>query len=114
MLYFYNMNFFGSLFSAALQMNMERWVAYGETNEELERFLLLALLNGEKELATRYLNVMKKCAGMDSYSEKYERYIEKTDLLYKENEVYEKAFEKHFRDDFSWYSVSKGKYNPLC
>jgi hypothetical protein len=27
---------------------------------------------------------------MDSYSEKYERYIEKTDLLYKENEVYEK------------------------
>jgi hypothetical protein len=90
MLYFYNMNFFGSLFSAALQMNMERWVAYGETNEELERFLLLALLNGEKELATRYLNVMKKCAGMDSYSEKYERYIEKTDLLYKENEVYEK------------------------
>jgi hypothetical protein len=90
MLYFYNMNFFGSLFSAALQMNMERWVAYGETNEELERFLLLALLNGEKELATRYLNVMKKCAGMDFYSEKYERYIEKTDLLYKENEVYEK------------------------
>jgi hypothetical protein len=31
-----------------------------------------------------------------------------------ENEVYEKAFEKHFCDDFSWYSVSKGKYNPLC
>ncbi len=67
--------FYSSLFSTALQFNMEMWTSYGDDFERLKRFLVLALLNGEDELAKRYIEVMRKTKSMDFVVDKFEKYV---------------------------------------
>lgn len=67
--------FYSSLFSTALQFNMEMWTSYGDDFERLKRFVVLALLNGEDELAKRYIEVMRKTKSMDFVVDQFEKYV---------------------------------------
>ncbi len=61
--------FHGSMFSAGLQMNMEKWTTFGETYEGLRYFPLFALINDEDKLAERYIEVMSKTGVMSNEAE---------------------------------------------
>ncbi len=73
--------FYSSLFSTALQFNMEMWTSYGDDFERLKRFLVLALLNGEDELAKRYIEVMRKTKSMDFVIDQFEKYVDNSQKL---------------------------------
>ncbi len=80
--------FYGSLFSSAVQLNMEDWVIYGETYERLKRFAILALLNNEGDLAHRYIEVMKKTGVLDNDVQEMEKYLFNRKSMYEDNPLY--------------------------
>ena len=80
--------FYGSLFSSAVQLNMEDWVVYGESYERLKRFALLALLNNEGDLAHHYIEVMKKTKCLDDDVQELEKYLFNRKSMYDDNPLY--------------------------
>lgn len=86
--------FHSSFFSLALQMNMEIWTSFGEFNEGLKTFALIALMTGEDALAEKYIRVMKKSAGMEALAEKYDSYLKDKNLMMEEN-PYLRTIQKH-------------------
>lgn len=89
---------YASMFSVAEEMSMEDWVNKGPTNEKLKMFALLALLNEENGLAHRYVDIMKRAAGLSAVANQYEKYIGHKDEFYKENPSYKKLKEHQFTE----------------
>jgi hypothetical protein len=77
--------FYSSFNSLALQMNMEIWTSFGEFNEGLKMFALMALMTDEDNLAKKYIVLMKKSAGLESIAKRYEQYLIDKSLMLKEN-----------------------------
>ncbi len=102
--------FYSSLFSTALQFNMEMWTSYGDDFERLKRFLVLALLNGEDELAKRYIEVMRKTKSMDFVVDKFEKYVGNSQKLL-EVAMYKNLKNHSFREKIS---LDGCKYFQYC
>lgn len=79
--------FYASQLSAAYNMNMEQWATYGFSYEGLQWFVIMSLLNGEDELAKRYIYVMKQTCLAD-LGEKYEKYVGNQDKFFKDYPFY--------------------------
>lgn len=102
--------FYSSLFSTALQFNMEMWTSYGDDFERLKRFLVLALLNGEDELAKRYIEVMRKTKSMDFVIAQFEKYVGNSQKLL-EIPMYKNLIDHSFQEKIA---LDGCKYFQYC
>ena len=95
--YNYDLYFYASFPNAAYLWSMELWVGMGANVYLLKQMALCAMLNGEKELASRYFNLLKQSLFYKKYAEEQERYNNDPDLLM-ENPVY-KRIKDHMPED---------------
>jgi hypothetical protein len=87
-LYYYSeLYFYASFPNVAYFWNMEFWVAMKANVHLLKQMALCAMLNGEKELASRYFNLLKQSLFYKKWAEEQERYNDNPDMLMK-NPVY--------------------------
>ena len=87
-LYYYSELFFHASFpNVAYLWNMEFLVSMGSNFHLLKQMALCAMLSGEKELASKYLNLLKQSLFYKKWAEKQERYNDNPDTLM-ENPVY--------------------------
>jgi len=97
--YYSDLYFHASFLNVAYLWNMEFWVVTGSRFYFLKQMALYAILSGEKELASRYLHLLKQSLFYKKWAEEQERYINDPEIL-KENKVYSQI--KHFipKEDF--------------
>ena len=81
-IYYPDLFFHASHLSSALALNFEQWVTFGETYKALKQFALLALMKGENELATRYINIMKGASALRTLASELEPCVGNLQLLF--------------------------------
>jgi hypothetical protein len=66
---------------------MENMVEYGMNTGDLKYMVKCTLMNGERELAQKYNNVLKKTLFHKQWAEKYQTYIDHPELMLKDEEM---------------------------
>ena len=108
--YFSDFYLYASLPNIAYLWNMEFWVGSGANFYLLKKMAICAMLNGEKELASKYLTLLKESLFYKSWAEKQEKYNNDPDILIK-NPVYKQIKQYMPEEDF----VLPIKYPlPVC
>ena len=91
--------FYASFPNVAYRWNMEYWVGMGANFYLLKQMALCAMLNGEKELASNYFNLLKQSLFHKTWAEKQEQYNDDLDILM-ENPVYKRIKHYMLEEDF--------------
>jgi hypothetical protein len=97
--YYPDLYFHASFINVACFWNMELWTDMGDNFYLLKQMALCAMLNGEKELAAKYFNLLKQSLFYKKWAENRERYNNDPDMLMR-HPVYGQI--KHYmpEDDF--------------
>jgi len=75
--------FYASFTNIAYLWNMEFWVGTGANFHLLKQLALCAMLNGEKELASKYFRLLKQSLFYKTWAEEHEQYNNDHGLLMK-------------------------------
>jgi hypothetical protein len=94
--YYSELYFYASFPNVAYFWNMEFWVAMKSNVDLLKQMTLCAMLNGEKELASKYFNLLKQSLFHKKFAEEQEQY-NNPDMLMK-NPLY-KQLKKYIPEE---------------
>lgn len=113
-------NFYAGLINASYRAAMDQVVMNGPRLYQLKRMALCAIMNQEKELAQKYLDVINKVPFESDFVEKYQPMVEHPELIdqipsfktIKDIFPLEKRFEQNYRSPaFLGYNVGMTKGN---
>jgi hypothetical protein len=100
-LYFYgDLCFYASFPNLSYLWSMEFWVSSGANFYLLKQMALSAMLNEEKELASKYFNLLKQSLFYKKWAEEQERYNDNPGML-AENQVYKHIKQYIPQEDFA-------------
>jgi len=97
--YYSELFFYASFPNVAYFWNMEFLTGVGVNFHLLKQMALCSMLNGEKELASRYLDLLKQSLFYKEWAEKQEQYNNNPDMLMK-NPVYEQMRQYEPKENF--------------
>jgi len=97
--YYSDLYFYASFPNIAYLWSMTYWVGSGGNFYFLKQMALCAMLNGEKELASRYFNLLKQSLFHKAWAEEQERYNNDPNILTK-NPVYNQIKQYMPEEDF--------------
>ena len=99
--YYSELYFYASFLNTAYLWSMEFWMSgTGPNSHLLKQMALCAMLNGEKELASRYFNLLKQSLFYKKWAEKQEQYNDDPDILMENQPVYKQIKEYMPQKDF--------------
>ena len=97
--YYSDLYFYASFPNVAYLWDMEFMVVSGANFYLLKQMALCAILNGEKELASKYLNVLKQSLFYKTWAEKQEQYNNNPEII-TQNSVYKQIKQYMPEDNF--------------
>ena len=88
-----------SFLAMAQSTAMDEWIEIGENYRTLKRFVVIALLRGEDDLAMRYIRIMKDAPVLRSTAEELEQYVENKELFFEKYPIYRQIVENRLEED---------------
>ena len=85
--------FYSSMLNASYRWAMEAWVHTGKNFQNLQLMTMYALVRGEKNLAQKYIDLMKQSMFYGKWAAEHEQYIENRGKLFADYPAFRMAIE---------------------
>lgn len=92
LIFYPDLNFYASQLNTSLFWSFEAWTNAHRSVGALKRYATIALIQGEKELALKYIAQLKQTLCYSSWAKEVEKYVGNPQAFFNENPIYGKIY----------------------